>query len=100
MRPHPALLALAALACGADVSGACDAYVAAWKDCIDVAYDANETDKQTLLEAANATCEDYAELKDKKTEDLLNCFADVYTNADCSDPAGYAQAGEALADCG
>jgi hypothetical protein len=70
----PLLLA----ACGADVEGACQSY-----------FDA----------ANDSTCDAYAGVTDQESADLLNCYADAYTAADCSTSEGWTAAGTDMSAC-
>jgi hypothetical protein len=102
MRAPGLLLAAIALpACGPDVQAACEAYVDAWVACIETAYVANQTELDILVASTDGTCQEYVGLeKDAQVEDVLTCYANLYTNADCTSEAGYVSATQSLAACG
>ena len=86
-----ALAAMLSLAgCGADVAGACQNYFDAYETCL-VAYgDSIGVDMSGSL-LSDTYCDDtYGDIKDAESADYLNCLADAYNAADCSDADAYA----------
>lgn len=91
------------VACGgADVRGACEAYIEANNGCVAEAYGDATVPTGAELDA-ETICAPYDELSgaDAKAQaDQLNCYADGIAAVDCSDPATYATAiTDALAAC-
>lgn len=99
MRNFLFLLApLVLAACGADVEAACQSYFDAIETCANEYGDANDLDASSFL-PADTYCDVYAGSSDKASADLLNCQADVYSNADCATTEGWSAAGTASTAC-
>lgn len=81
------------VACGgADVRGACEAYIEANNSCVAEAYGDATVPTGAELDA-ETICAPYDELSgsDAKAQaDQLNCYADAIDAVDCSDPTTYA----------
>lgn len=88
-------LTLSLVGCGADVEGACQAYIDAANGCVAEAY----PDDAATYEVADTYCDAYAGMKDKESADLLNCYADAYDAADCSTTEGYTGATADMSAC-
>ena len=85
-------------ACGADVEGACQNYVDAYESCAGEYADAMGVDPSTVA-LPDSTCDAYAGAKDQESADLLNCYADVYNNADCSTADGWSATSTDFSAC-
>jgi len=85
--------------CGADVEGACQAYIDAWVGCIDEAYADDQATADSFKAATDGTCDAYAGAKDAESADLLNCYADTISGGDCSTAEAYAATVADITSC-
>ncbi len=79
------------VACGQNPEEACEDYLAAAFSCIEEAY---PTDSETYKSSYEGACTGYSGLKGsaaKEATDLLNCYTEIYANADCSTGEGFAE---------
>ncbi len=79
-------------ACGQSPEEACEDYVAAVYTCIDQAY---PEDADTYKTTYDGVCVGYGGLKGsaaKEATKLLNCYTELYANADRSTGEGFADA--------
>lgn len=73
------------------VQAACEAYLAAFLDCIATAYP-DETEMLEELEASTeGTCDKYAGNHDPELYESLACYTMNIIEGDCSTPEGYAE---------
>jgi hypothetical protein len=87
-----AILALLSLtACGADVETACQNYLDAYQGCAKEAY--GDAYDSATYDLPASTCDVYQGTHDQASADLLNCYADAYSNGDCSTSDGLAAIG-------
>ncbi len=94
---------LLAAGCGPDLEASCQNYLDAYFACADAAFEGDDGTLETTKATLDGYCSVYEGYKGSEAKDaaeLLDCYADAYSAADCTTVEGFAAAGTDIGSCG